>query len=153
VGHDTLVVDTAGRLHVDAELMAELVAVHAALQPQETLFVADAMTGQDAVKSAGEFAAALPLSGVVLTKLDGDSRGGARRRSARRQGPDPLRRRRRESGGPRAVLAAAAGVAHPGHGRRAVADRARRYRIDKEERSARAHRPAQFTRTCAISCR
>ena len=76
-GHDVLIMDTAGRLHVDAELMAELKAVHARLQPQETLFVADAMTGQDAVKSAGEFAAALPLTGVILTKLDGDSRGGA----------------------------------------------------------------------------
>ncbi len=76
-GHDVLIMDTAGRLHVDAELMAELEALHARLAPQETLFVADAMTGQDAVKSAGEFAQALPLSGVVLTKLDGDSRGGA----------------------------------------------------------------------------
>jgi signal recognition particle subunit SRP54 len=76
-GHDVVIMDTAGRLHVDAELMAELKALHARLAPQETLFVADAMTGQDAVKSAGEFAQALPLTGVVLTKLDGDSRGGA----------------------------------------------------------------------------
>jgi len=76
-GHDVVVMDTAGRLHVDTELMAELKALHAKLQPQETLFVADAMTGQDAVKSAGEFAQALPLTGVILTKLDGDSRGGA----------------------------------------------------------------------------
>jgi signal recognition particle subunit SRP54 len=76
-GHDVLIMDTAGRLHVDAELMDELKALHARLAPQETLFVADAMTGQDAVKSAGEFAQALPLTGVVLTKLDGDSRGGA----------------------------------------------------------------------------
>jgi signal recognition particle subunit SRP54 len=76
-GHDVVIMDTAGRLHVDAELMAELKALHARLSPQETLFVADAMTGQDAVKSAGEFAQALPLTGVVLTKLDGDSRGGA----------------------------------------------------------------------------
>ena len=76
-GHDVVVMDTAGRLHVDAELMAELKALHGRLDPQETLFVADSMTGQDAVKSAGEFAQALPLTGVVLTKLDGDSRGGA----------------------------------------------------------------------------
>jgi signal recognition particle subunit SRP54 len=76
-GFDVLIVDTAGRLHVDAPLMAELGALAARLEPAETLFVADAMTGQDAVKSAQEFARALPLTGVVLTKLDGDSRGGA----------------------------------------------------------------------------
>ncbi|HEX5757576.1 MAG TPA: signal recognition particle protein [Thermoanaerobaculia bacterium] len=76
-GHDVLLVDTAGRLHVDAELMAELRRLAETLRPEETLFVADAMTGQDAVKSAEQFAAALPLTGVVLTKLDGDSRGGA----------------------------------------------------------------------------
>jgi signal recognition particle subunit SRP54 len=76
-GHDVLLVDTAGRLHVDTELMDELRRLAEKLQPEETLFVADAMTGQDAVKSAEQFAAALPLSGVVLTKLDGDSRGGA----------------------------------------------------------------------------
>jgi len=76
-GHDVLVFDTAGRLHVDEALMAEVKRLADRLQPSETLFVADAMTGQDAVKSAGAFAAALPLTGVILTKLDGDSRGGA----------------------------------------------------------------------------
>ncbi len=76
-GHDVLLVDTAGRLHVDAELMEELRRLAEKLQPEETLFVADSMTGQDAVKSAEQFAAALPLTGVILTKLDGDSRGGA----------------------------------------------------------------------------
>ena len=76
-GHDVVIMDTAGRLHVDEELMAELQAVAERLAPQETLFVADAMTGQDAVKSAQEFGRALKLTGVVLTKLDGDSRGGA----------------------------------------------------------------------------
>ncbi len=76
-GHDVLLVDTAGRLHVDERLMAEIRALSELLQPTETLFVADAMTGQDAVSSAKEFAAALPLTGVVLTKLDGDTRGGA----------------------------------------------------------------------------
>ncbi|HVF59946.1 MAG TPA: signal recognition particle protein [Thermoanaerobaculia bacterium] len=76
-GHDVLLVDTAGRLHVDAELMEELRRLAEKLQPEETLFVADSMTGQAAVKSAEQFAAALPLTGVVLTKLDGDSRGGA----------------------------------------------------------------------------
>jgi signal recognition particle subunit SRP54 len=76
-GRDAVLVDTAGRLHVDQALMDELVALHRELRPDETLFVADAMTGQDAVKSAEQFAAALPLTGVILTKLDGDSRGGA----------------------------------------------------------------------------
>lgn len=76
-GRDTLIVDTAGRLHIDEDLMRELAAVHDAIQPHETLFVADAMTGQDAVRSASGFAASLPLTGVVLTKTDGDARGGA----------------------------------------------------------------------------
>jgi len=74
---DVVILDTAGRLHVDEELMAELKALRAKLEPDETLFVADAMTGQDAVKSAERFAEDLPLTGVILTKLDGDSRGGA----------------------------------------------------------------------------
>lgn len=76
-GRDTVIVDTAGRLHVDAALMEELRGLSAILSPDETLFVADAMTGQDAVKSAADFAGSLPLSGVILTKMDGDSRGGA----------------------------------------------------------------------------
>ena len=76
-GFDTVLIDTAGRLHVDENLMQELRALHAAVEPTEVLFVADAMTGQDAVRSAGDFNRALPLSGVVLTKLDGDARGGA----------------------------------------------------------------------------
>lgn len=76
-GRDTVLVDTAGRLHVDQALMDELRGVAEILDPDEILFVADSMTGQDAVKSAAEFAEALELSGVILTKLDGDSRGGA----------------------------------------------------------------------------
>ncbi|MBV8200475.1 MAG: signal recognition particle protein, partial [Acidobacteria bacterium] len=76
-GHDVLIVDTAGRLHVDEALMRELAALAERLSPAETLFVADAMTGQDAVRSAEQFARALALTGVILTKLDGDSRGGA----------------------------------------------------------------------------
>jgi signal recognition particle subunit SRP54 len=76
-GHDVVLMDTAGRLHVDAALMDEIRRLAELLQPDETLFVADAMTGQDAVKSAEQFAAALPLTGAILTKLDGDSRGGA----------------------------------------------------------------------------
>ena len=76
-GHDVLILDSAGRLHIDEALMAELKQVAEIVQPTETLFVADAMTGQDAVRSAKEFAAAMPLTGAILTKLDGDSRGGA----------------------------------------------------------------------------
>jgi signal recognition particle subunit SRP54 len=76
-GRDTVLVDTAGRLHVDEDLMREVRAVVDAIAPQEILFVADAMTGQDAVRSASGFAAALPLTGIILTKTDGDARGGA----------------------------------------------------------------------------
>ena len=74
---DVLLVDTAGRLAVDADMMAEIRDLHAVLNPIETLFVVDAMLGQDAVNTARAFNDALPLTGVVLTKLDGDSRGGA----------------------------------------------------------------------------
>lgn len=76
-GRDVLIVDTAGRLHVDDDMMAEIKQVHAALDPVETLYVADSTTGQDAVNSAKAFNDALPLTGVVLTKTDGDARGGA----------------------------------------------------------------------------
>ena len=74
---DVLLVDTAGRLAIDAALMAEITELHAVLNPIETLFVVDAMQGQDAVNTARAFKDALPLTGVILTKLDGDSRGGA----------------------------------------------------------------------------
>jgi signal recognition particle subunit SRP54 len=74
---DVLIVDSAGRLHIDEEMMAEIKRVHAALNPVETLFVVDGMTGQDAANSAKAFNDALPLSGVILTKTDGDARGGA----------------------------------------------------------------------------
>jgi signal recognition particle subunit SRP54 len=77
LGFDVLIVDTAGRLHIDDELMTELVAIKTATEPSDLLFVADAMTGQDAIKSAGEFNARVGVTGVVLTKLDGDARGGA----------------------------------------------------------------------------
>jgi signal recognition particle subunit SRP54 len=75
--HDVLIVDTAGRLAIDAAMMAEVKALHAALHPIETLFVVDSMQGQDAVNVARAFNEALPLTGIVLTKLDGDARGGA----------------------------------------------------------------------------
>jgi signal recognition particle subunit SRP54 len=77
LGFDTLIVDTAGRLHIDDELMAELAAIQAAVDPADRLYVADAMTGQDAIRSAGEFHHRIGVSGVVLTKMDGDARGGA----------------------------------------------------------------------------
>ncbi|MFI5173403.1 MAG: signal recognition particle protein [Terriglobia bacterium] len=76
-GYDVLLIDTAGRLHIDEELMQELATLKQHLNPSEILFVADAMTGQDAVKSAYEFHQHLGISGVILTKLDGDARGGA----------------------------------------------------------------------------
>ena len=76
-GRDTVIIDTAGRLHIDEELMREVRAVVEAVQPAEILFVADAMTGQDAVRSAAGFSEVLPLTGVILTKADGDARGGA----------------------------------------------------------------------------
>lgn len=76
-GADVLIVDTAGRLHIDDVLMDEIKGIHAAVEPVETLFVVDSMTGQDAVNTAKAFDEALPLTGVVLTKVDGDARGGA----------------------------------------------------------------------------
>jgi signal recognition particle subunit SRP54 len=75
--HDVLLVDTAGRLAIDEAMMREIAEIHAAIKPIETLFVVDAMLGQDAVNTAKAFNAALPLTGIVLTKLDGDARGGA----------------------------------------------------------------------------
>ena len=76
-GFDVVIVDTAGRLHIDDELMDELQAIKAAVQPSDLLYVADAMTGQDAIKSAGEFNRRVGVTGVVLSKMDGDARGGA----------------------------------------------------------------------------
>ncbi len=74
---DVLIVDTAGRLHVDGEMMSEIKQIHAAANPVETLFVIDAMIGQDAVNTAKAFNESLPLTGIILTKVDGDARGGA----------------------------------------------------------------------------
>ena len=74
---DVLIVDTAGRLHIDDAMMAEIKALHQAINPAETLFVVDAMTGQDAANTAKAFGEALPLTGVILTKADADTRGGA----------------------------------------------------------------------------
>ena len=74
---DVVIIDTAGRLHIDADMMAEIQQLHAAINPIETLFVVDSMTGQDAANTAKAFNDALPLTGVILTKMDGDARGGA----------------------------------------------------------------------------
>jgi signal recognition particle subunit SRP54 len=74
---DVVLVDTAGRLHIDTDMMAEIKAIHAAVNPIETLFVVDSMTGQDAANTAQAFNDALPLTGIILTKTDGDARGGA----------------------------------------------------------------------------
>lgn len=76
-GNDVVIVDTAGRLAIDEQMMKEIASIKAAIQPNETLFVVDAMTGQDAVNTAKEFNERLDFNGVVLTKLDGDTRGGA----------------------------------------------------------------------------
>ena len=77
LGHDTVIVDSAGRLHIDDALMAELAELRQATEPAEVLYVADALTGQDAVRSADDFNRKVGITGIVLTKLDGDSRGGA----------------------------------------------------------------------------
>src|SRR5882762_6396781 len=77
LGFDVVIVDSAGRLHIDDELMTELVAIKEVTDSSDLLYVADAMTGQDAIKSAGEFNRRVGVTGVVLTKLDGDARGGA----------------------------------------------------------------------------
>lgn len=74
---DVVIIDTAGRLHVDSDMMTEIKTIHQSIQPVETLFVVDGMTGQDAAKTAKAFNDALPLTGVIVTKLDGDARGGA----------------------------------------------------------------------------
>lgn len=76
-GIDVVIIDTAGRLHIDEEMMQEIIALHKAVNPIETLFIVDSMTGQDAANTAQAFNAALPLTGVILTKMDGDARGGA----------------------------------------------------------------------------
>ena len=76
-GHDTLIIDTAGRLHIDQELMDELISIKNSVNPHEILLVADAMTGQDAVNVSESFNKAIDINGVVLTKMDGDARGGA----------------------------------------------------------------------------
>ena len=99
---DVVILDTAGRLSLDEALMAEIAAVNAAVKPVETLLVVDAMTGQEAVAVAQAFAAAVPVTGLVLTKIDGDARGGAALSiSARHRDPGQVPRDRREDRRPR----------------------------------------------------
>ena len=114
--------------------MREIAELHAAVKPVETLFVVDAMQGQDAVNTARAFREALPLTGVVLTKLDGDARGGAAL-SVRHVTGAPIKFAgvSREDRRPRGVPSRAHGLAHPRHGRRAVADRGGAQDVDVEE--------------------
>ena len=121
---DVLIVDTAGRLHIDEAMMEEISAVHAAIKPVETLFVVDAMTGQDAANTAKAFDEALPLTGVILTKTDGDARGGAALSIRHHRQADQVHRCGREDRSARAVPPGACRLAHPRHGRRAQPDRA-----------------------------
>jgi len=125
--YDVLIVDTAGRLHVDTEMMAEIRAIEQAISATERLFVVDAMAGQDAVNAARAFNEALALTGIVLTKADGDSRGGAGL-SVRHVTADRFyslgsarRRKRSSSFTPTASLHASSGWgrARPGGGGRA----------------------------------
>ncbi len=116
-GRDVLLVDTAGRLHIDEQLMIELQQLRELLTPVEILFVADAMTGQDAVKSADEFHKRLSITGIVLTKMDGDARGGAAL-SIRQVTGQPLKfiGVGEKSDALRGFSPRPRGVPHPGHG-------------------------------------
>jgi signal recognition particle subunit SRP54 len=115
-GWDVVVLDTAGRLHLDETLMEELVRIKAATRPDEILFVADAMTGQDAVRSATAFHEKLGITGVVLTKTDGDTRRrGLQHQAGHRPAPE-VRGRGREAGGLPALSSGSHGPAHPRNG-------------------------------------
>jgi len=121
-GHQVLIFDTAGRLHIDDELMDQLQRLKEILKPQQILFVADAMTGQDAVRSARAYHERLDITGVILTKLDGDARGGAAL-SVREVVGKPIvfarfRRNRRADRSTRAVSSRPHGGPHPRYGRR-----------------------------------
>ena len=123
-GCDVVIVDTAGRLHIDDDLMAELVAIKGAVEPSDLLYVADAMTGQDAIKSAGEFHRQIGVTGVVLSKVDGDARGGAALSVVSVVGvPIAFVGRGRATRGYRTVSRRPIRVAPAGDGRRPVAHR------------------------------
>ena len=123
LGRDVVIVDTAGRLQIDADLMDELRHMRDAVQPHDTLLVVDAMTGQEAVNVATEFDEAVGLTGVILTKIDGDARRCRALGEGSRRQADPLRRYRREARRVRAVPPRSDGESHPRHGRRAHAHR------------------------------
>ena len=141
-GSDVLIVDTSGRLHVDEELMKELADIKKRVRPHNVLLVVDAMTGQDAVNVAEQFAETAQFDGVVMTKLDGDARGGAALSIKAVTGkPILYASTRREAGGVRALPPRPHGVAHPRHGRRAVVHR--EGREGRRRRSRRAGARAQ----------
>ena len=118
-GSDIVILDTAGRLHVDDDMMSELERIRAATRPSEILLVLDSMTGQDAVNVASEFAARLDFSGAVLSKLDGDTRGGAAVSLRAVTGkPINVRQRWREDGRAGGVSPGPHGIADPRNGRR-----------------------------------
>ena len=157
-GRDTVIVDTAGRLHFDDDLMREVRAVTEAIDPREILFVADAMTGQDAVRSAAGFAAALPLTGIILTKTDGDARGGAALSVVTTVGkPIKFVGVGREARGLRAVPPGPDGVPDPRPRRRAHADREGRSAGGRErgrpDGAPGERRGSSRSRTCATSSR
>ena len=153
--------DTAGRLHIDEALMDELKRIKAAVQPNEILLVVDAMTGQDAVNAATAFDEALGIDGVMLTKLDGDARGGAAL-------SDPGRHRQahqvhghgRKARHDRALPPRPHGVPHPGHGRRALVHRkapsrasTRKRRRSSKKSSKRTASPSPIITTSSSSSR
>ena len=115
-GFDVLIVDTAGRMHVDPEMMKELKQLVDATTPVEVLFVADSMTGQDAVRSAEAFSKVVPLTGHVLTKLDGDARGALRYRLRPQPGALSSSWDRGEAGCPGAFPSRSDGLADFGNG-------------------------------------
>jgi signal recognition particle subunit SRP54 len=122
-GHDVLIVDTAGRLHIDEEMMQEVSDLRTRLRPSEVLLVADAMVGQDAVRSAQDFHERLGTTGVILTKLDGDARGGAALHPSRHRPAHQVYRSGREIRCAGSLLPGPDCVAHPGHGRYSLPDR------------------------------
>ena len=139
-GFDVVMLDTAGRLAIDEELMAEVAEVHAAAKPHETLLVADAMTGQDAVTVAKSFKERVNVTGIVLTRVDGDARGGAALVHARdHRLPDQADRRRRKDGGAGGFPRRPHRRPHPRHGRHRQPGR----EGDRDHRGRRGRAPRQ----------
>ena len=157
-GKDVLIVDTSGRLHVDEALMEELANIKKRVKPHVVLLVVDAMTGQDAVNVAEQFAEVAQFDGVILSKLDGDARGGAAlsRQGGHRQA-DPVRLHGREARRLRALPPGPDGAAHPRHGRRPVVHRegraARSRRTRPRSSSASSARTSSRSRTSSTSSR